>query len=215
MIRLQVWGEHACFTDPLHSPHRTSYPVITPSAASGLARNVYWHPGFEWWPRRVDVLAPIATQSVTCNFVKQYPRPDGGPPYAIVGEKAPSPEGFRKACRTQLTTTYLLDVSYTLHLELVPDGPACDVDKHLGRFCRRAKRDRCHRVPYFGLKSCVATFRLLDRGEPSPKPIDRSQRFRRMFYGWDPVDGTRLSYIPVMRNGSIEIPEVDDVRRAG
>ena len=35
MIRIEVWGDKACFTRPEFKVERISYDVITPSAARG------------------------------------------------------------------------------------------------------------------------------------------------------------------------------------
>ena len=44
-IRLEVWGDYACFTRPEMKTERVSYNVMTPSAARGLLDSLYWHPG--------------------------------------------------------------------------------------------------------------------------------------------------------------------------
>lgn len=44
MIRIEVWGDKACFTRPEFKVERISYDVITPSAARGILDCVYWHP---------------------------------------------------------------------------------------------------------------------------------------------------------------------------
>ena len=44
-IRMEVWGENACFTRPEMKTERVTYDVMTPSAARGILEAVYWHPG--------------------------------------------------------------------------------------------------------------------------------------------------------------------------
>ena len=36
-VRLEVWGEYACFSRPELKTERVSYDVITPAAARGLS----------------------------------------------------------------------------------------------------------------------------------------------------------------------------------
>lgn len=47
-IRLQVWGERACFTRPEMKVERVSYDVITPSAARGILEAIHWKPAIRW-----------------------------------------------------------------------------------------------------------------------------------------------------------------------
>ena len=69
-IRLEVWGDYACFTRPEMKTERVSYDVMTPSAARGLLEAVYWHPGMRWVIDRVRVCAPIRFTNLRRNEVK-------------------------------------------------------------------------------------------------------------------------------------------------
>ena len=44
-VKMEVWGNFACFSRPEMKVERVSYDVMTPSAARGMLEAVYWHPG--------------------------------------------------------------------------------------------------------------------------------------------------------------------------
>ena len=74
-IRMEVWGENACFTRPEMKTERVTYDVMTPSAARGILEAVYWHPGMRW---HIDKIEGAVTECSDCNewraerFVSQY-----------------------------------------------------------------------------------------------------------------------------------------------
>ena len=45
-LRVLVQGRLACFTRPELSSERTTYPCLTPSAAEGVLKSIYWKPEF-------------------------------------------------------------------------------------------------------------------------------------------------------------------------
>ena len=69
-IKLEVWGDYACFSRPEMKVERVSYDVMTPSAARGLIEAIYWHPGFRYVIDRIRVCAPIRFTNVRRNEVK-------------------------------------------------------------------------------------------------------------------------------------------------
>ena len=69
-IRLEVWGDYACFSRPEMKVERVSYDVMTPSAARGLLEAIYWHPGLQYTIDRIHVCAPIRTMNLRRNEVK-------------------------------------------------------------------------------------------------------------------------------------------------
>ena len=69
-IKLEVWGDYACFSRPEMKVERVSYDVITPSAARGLIEAIYWHPGMRYVIDRIHVLSPIRFSNVRRNEVK-------------------------------------------------------------------------------------------------------------------------------------------------
>ena len=58
-VKVEVWGNYACFSRPELKTERVSYDMITPSAAVGLLEAVFWHPGLKWVIDKIYVMAPI------------------------------------------------------------------------------------------------------------------------------------------------------------
>ena len=69
-IRIEVWGNYACFSRPEMKTERVSYDVMTPSAARGLVEAIYWHPGLRYHIDKVYLLAPIRFTNIRRNEVK-------------------------------------------------------------------------------------------------------------------------------------------------
>ena len=69
-IRLEVWGDYACYTRPELKTERYTYDVITPGAAAGILEAIFWHPGLHYQIDRVYVLSPIQFTSIRRNEVK-------------------------------------------------------------------------------------------------------------------------------------------------
>ena len=69
-VKMEVWGETACFTRPEMKAERVSYDVPTPSAARGMLESVYYHPGLKWHIDRIWVLKPIRFTTLRRNEVK-------------------------------------------------------------------------------------------------------------------------------------------------
>ena len=69
-IKMEVWGDYACFTRPEMKVERVSYDVPTPSAARGMVEAIYYHPGLQWIIDRIYVLSPIRFANLRRNEVK-------------------------------------------------------------------------------------------------------------------------------------------------
>ena len=121
-MKLEVWGDLACFTRPEMKVERMSYPVITPSAARGIFDAIYWKPGMRWQIDRIDVLKVPRFIALRRNEVKAIVSErnvkswmKGGQPEALLVEDE----------RTQRQTMALKDVRYRLHARIrpFPDRP--------------------------------------------------------------------------------------------
>ena len=69
-IKLEVWGDYACFSRPELKTERYSYDVMTPGAAVGILEAIFWHPGLHYEIDRIHVINPIRFTSVRRNEVK-------------------------------------------------------------------------------------------------------------------------------------------------
>ena len=68
-IKMEVWGDYACFTRPEMKVERVSYDVPTPSAARGMVESVYYHPGLKWHVDKIYVCKPIRFTNILRNEV--------------------------------------------------------------------------------------------------------------------------------------------------
>ena len=68
-VKLEVWGEFALFTRPETKMERVSYEVMTPSAAAGILKAIYWKPEMDWRVEEIHVLAPIRFLKIVRNEV--------------------------------------------------------------------------------------------------------------------------------------------------
>lgn len=183
-IRLQVWGERACFTRPEMKVERVSYDVITPSAARGILEAIHWKPAIRWHIDRIHVLKPIRFESLRRNEV-------GGKLAAgtvTKAMKAGSTAGvvsYVEEDRQQRAATVLRDVGYVIaaHFALTDQAGAEDTEgKHLDIFNRRARRGQCFHTPCLGVREFPASFRLLTADEPLP-PVPATLA-RELDLGW-------------------------------
>ncbi len=69
-VKMECWGDYACFTRPEMKVERVSYDVPTPSAMRGLLEAVYWHPGMRWVVDRIYLLNPIRFTNIRRNEVE-------------------------------------------------------------------------------------------------------------------------------------------------
>ncbi len=224
-IRLQVWGEYACFTRPEMKVERVSYDVLTPSAARGILEAIYWKPQVRWVVERLHVLKPIRFTNLRRNEVSSKASAvnarkamkgtlDG--PLAILIEDD----------RQQRAATILRDVAYVIeaHFELLDDSDP--VEKHFNIFKRRAERGQYFHHPYLGCREFPCDFDWVDG--PIPKSeltgeqdlgyilhdIEFAPATGKDFDTLSGHDGQKLNAIPhffraKMVDGVIDVPPLE------
>ena len=69
-VKMEVWGDFACFSRIELKIERVSYDVPTPSAARGIIESIYYHPGLKWHIDKIYVMNPIRFTSIRRNEVK-------------------------------------------------------------------------------------------------------------------------------------------------
>lgn len=143
-FRVRAWGDRALFTDPTSRTDPFTYPVPPPSAAAGLLRSIYWHPGLDYQISRVAVFAPFRYDTALLNHIKSKG--------ACVIEDV----------RTQRYHTFLVDVNYGIEFAIVRYGGTTPVEKALDILQSRLAKGQHYRQPYFGMREYVAHLELLD-----------------------------------------------------
>lgn len=116
-IKMEVWGEYACFTRPEMKVERVSYDVPTPSAARGMVESVYYHPGLKWHVDKIYVCKPIRFTNILRNEVASKISASN-----VLTEANSKKRSYidRNADIQQRATTMLRDVHYVIeaHFEM-------------------------------------------------------------------------------------------------
>lgn len=174
---LDVWGEFACFTNPVMKVERFSYPMITPSAARGIYDAIYCKPKeFRWQVTRIEVLEMPQYIALRRNEVKGVVSGADVSKWAA-GTKEPEPlwaDGEEETKgRTQRQTMALKGVRYRLHAEIRPWPEFEDqLQGFENQFRRRAEHGKCAYQPYFGCREFPAYFELVPvENAPLVEPV--------------------------------------------
>lgn len=219
-IKLEIWGEHACFTRPEFKVERMSYDVITPSAARGIIEAVYWHPGMRYEIDRIHVLNPIKFTTIRRNEVsskalassmRKAITKGGTLPY--INTKAPKEIAQR-------ASVILKDVRYVIeaHFEMTDQATSQD---NPGKFCdilrRRLRKGQCFNQPYFGTREFPCYFRLLENEEiPTGSYAHTGETdLGIMLYDMDYSVKERIEpmfFRAIMRDGVIDVAESEVYR---
>ena len=210
-IRLEVSGAAACFTRPEFKVERVSYDCMTPSAAVGILKAVYWHPGMDWEIERIHVCKPIRFDAFVRSGVA---RKGNGREAAACYRRQTIPKGISAADdRTQRSTLYLKDVSYVIEAHpILLDGALHGGDslmKFFQIFLRRARKGQWFAPAYLGCREFpVERMRLLRMGEPVEHEhvLDKSLGF--MLYAIDYRDSAHIQpsfFSAELRDGVVEV----------
>jgi CRISPR-associated protein Cas5d len=226
-IRLKVWGDYACFTRPEMKVERVSYDVMTPSAARGIFEAVHWKPAIRWVIDAIHVLEKPRFQSIRRNEVGGK-APAGKIKSAM---KRGDLEGLQllvEEDRQQRASTVLVKPAYVIEAHFVLTGRGGGDDnegKHLDIFNRRARRGQCFHQPCLGTREFAASFELLEPGDPTPEPRERSADLgfgtpRDLgFMLWDIDHGAEgkpsMFFRAMLRDGVLKVPQPDsqEIRR--
>lgn len=208
-IRLQIWGDYACFTRPEMKVERVSYDVITPSAARGILEAIHWKPAIRWHVDRIHVLKPIRFESIRRNEVGSK-----------ISASTASGSMKRKTTndlyllsdedRQQRASTVLREVAYIIEAHFTLTDKAGVEDnyiKHAEQFKRRAQKGQHYHQPCMGTREFPAHFSLIDDGEALPTGITESRDLGWMLHDIDFMDNNTAHFFRAeMKNGVITVP---------
>ncbi len=189
---LDVWGDLACFSQPVFKVERFSYPIITPSATRGIYDAIYCKPAeFRWQVTSIEILAPPNYIALRRNEVKEkisvnavlrwMSEKKNIEPIWADGDRAFT--GSDKKGRTQRQTMALKNVHYRLHAYIRP-WPEFEssIQGLEGQFRRRASRGKCIHQPYFGCREFPAFFALVEPHALSAERIPIDMELGLMLY---------------------------------
>jgi CRISPR-associated protein Cas5d len=201
-VKLEIWGEYACFTRPELKAERMSYEVMTPSAARGILEAIYWRPEIRWVIDEIHVLHPIRWMSIRRNEVS--------------GKASVNAPIYIEEQRQQRSTLLLRDVRYGIvaHFDVLPSHKPernereNTPEKHLAIFTRRAAKGQHWHQPYLGCREFAANYQLV-RNAFSQSRLPPSQDNRdlgMMLYDLDWPDMRALFFHAQLIDGIIVVP---------
>lgn len=212
-IKMEVWGDYACFTRPEMKVERVSYDVPTPSAARGMVESVYFHNGLRWIIDRIYVCNPIRFINIRRNEVASKVSKN-----KILSEangKALSYINRRKETQ-QRATTMLRDVHYVIeaHFEMTDKAnPSDNPGKFQDIVKRRLRSGQAYMQPYLGCRECTAHFRLWEGGDIPT--IDETRDLGYMLYDMDYSDSQNIQpmfFRAQMVHGVIDLTDCEVVK---
>lgn len=212
-VQLEVWGDYALFTRPEMKVERTSYDVMTPSAARGLIEAIYWHPGLKWRIDRIQVCNPIRFTNLRRNEVKSTISARSA---RTVMERG---QGELYLCTSediqQRAALLLQDVRYVIsaHFEMTDQAaPGDNPGKFQDIVKRRIKRGQCYHQPYFGCREFPAQFRLCEKTPPCPEELQGRRDLGWMLYDLDYSDPQNIQprfFRGILEDGVLTVPPWD------
>ncbi len=182
-IKIEVWGDYACFSRPEMKTERVSYDVMTPSAARGLIESIYWHPGLRYCIDRIHVLEPIRFTNIRRNEVKSTLLASKALSAAKSGETLaliPSQDIQQRAALILQDVHYVIEAHFDMTDKAAPgDNPG----KFQDILRRRLQRGQAYSQPYFGCREFAAHFQEWPGGDVPA--IDVTQDLGFMLYDMD------------------------------
>lgn len=212
-IKMEVWGEYACFTRPEMKVERVSYDVPTPSAARGMVESVYYHPGLKWHVDKIYVCKPIRFTNILRNEVASKISARN-----VLTEANGKKRSYidRNADIQQRATTMLRNVHYVIeaHFEMTDKAnPSDNPGKFQDIVKRRLRSGQAYMQPYLGCRECTAHFRLWEGGDIPT--IDETRDLGYMLYDMDYSDPENIQpmfFRAQMVHGVIDLTDCEVVK---
>jgi len=212
-IKMEVWGDYACFTRPEMKVERVSYDVPTPSAARGMVESVYYHPGLKWHVDKIYVCKPIRFTNILRNEVASKISVRN-----VLTEANGKKRSYidRNADIQQRATTMLRNVHYVIeaHFEMTDKAnPSDNPGKFQDIVKRRLRSGQAYMQPYLGCRECTAHFRLWEGGDIPT--IDETRDLGYMLYDMeysDPENIQPMFFRAQMVHGVIDLTDCEVVK---
>ena len=210
-VKLEVWGDYACFTRPEFKVERVSYDVITPSAARGILEALYWHPGVKWYVKRIQVCNPISFTSIRRNEVKCKINGTN----VLSAASRNQPESLWLATPQviqQRSALVLRDVRYIIEADFTI---ARDCETHSAKvldiITKRIRRGSYYHQPYFGTREFPAYFKPFEGNPSCPDELKGTRDLGWMLFDFNfnnKEDIRPKFFRATMKDGVIEVPNM-------
>lgn len=209
-IKVEVWGDYACFTRPEMKTERVSYDVMTPSAARGILESVFWHPGLKYVIDRIHVYSPIRFTNIRRNEVKE--KISAGKVKALM--ETGRGEAFLAApeCIQQRAAMVLRDVHYVIeaHFDMTERAaPSDNPGKFQDILKRRLECGQCYSMPYLGTREFPAHFRRCEVIPPCPEELRGERDLGWMLLDMDYSDPENIVprfFRATLKDGVMDVP---------
>ena len=201
-VHVAVKGPLACFTNPFLKVERVSYPVMTPSAAKGFMRSLYWKPEFEWIIKRIYVINEIQYHTMMLRELKDKTQL----------------KGLTDKTHTLRHNLLLKDVHYVIEAEIVLN-PLRPNDRHGSVYAyeqearKRMRKGQQFRTPYLGMTDYTASYwDLIEDERDLPQPLALTKDLGSMLFDMIPLDLNQDLYAPLffraqLVGGVLEVPQ--------
>lgn len=213
-VKVEVWGDYACFSRPDLKTERVSYDVMTPSAARGLLEALYWHAGLDWVIDKIYVLNPIQMTNIKRNEVKSKALASNAK--AVIGGEKVGLYINTSEDIQQRSSLVLQDVHYVIEAHFEMTDQAAESDNP-GKFQdiikRRLHRGQCFHQPCFGCREFAAKFREWEGDEI--KPINETRDLGYMLYLMDYSDIKNIQptfFRAKLKKGVLDLRDCEVIR---
>lgn len=212
-IKIEVWGDYACFSRPEMKVERVSYDVITPSAARGIIEAIYWHPGIRYVIDRIRVCNPIRFTNIKRNEVKDTVSASSVKKMMESGEPVyiATPQSIQ-----QRSSMILRDVRYIIEAHFDITEKASEADNP-GKFSdilrRRLEKGRFFHQPCFGTREFPAFFKICDDIPPCPQELRGTKDLGYMLLDMDYSNAEEIRPVffrAALIDGVMEVPSIND-----
>lgn len=212
-IKVEVWGDYACFTRPEMKVERVSYDVMTPSAARGLLEAIYWHPGLRWVIDQIFVLNPIRFTNIRRNEVKS--KISAANVVSVMNGNASELFINTTDDIQQRAALVLRDVHYVIeaHFEMTDQAALGDNE---GKFCdimnRRLEKGQSFHQPCFGCREFPANFRKWEGTQIATAYPEQERDLGFMLFDMDfsdPENITPMFFRAMLRRGVLDLRECE------
>lgn len=212
-IKVEVWGDYACFSRPEMKVERVSYDIMTPSAARGLIEAIYWHPGMKWVIDKIRVCAPIRFTNIRRNEVKDKVEKSHIKRLMETG-KGKSYIATTESIQ-QRAAMILRDVHYVIeaHFEMTDKAvPSDNPGKFQDIVNRRLERGQFYHQPCFGVREFPAHFQKCERIPDCPDELKGKKDLGWMLLDLDysdPEDIRPKFFRAMLEDGVLNVPTFD------
>lgn len=212
-VKVEVWGDYACFSRPEMKVERVSYQVMTPSAARGLLEAIYWHPGLKWMIDKIYVMEPITFTNIRRNEVKSkisarnvssVMNGGDGPLYLSTTDDIQ-----QRAAMVLQNVRYVIEAHFEMTDRATPDdnsGKFSDIMR------RRLEKGQCYHQPCFGCREFPARFRKWEGGEITTAYPNEDRNLGFMLFDMDyshSANITPMFFNAKLKKGVLDLRECE------